>query len=146
MKSLKVDFIAHLQKRFPGLPSLEDLISDNLLSPFKIELKQDVLSQAQAFVKAAFALRQSEAYQTYLSSQIQSRQLIDPGNKSILMSYDFHLSEDGLLKLIEINTNASFLALADSMYSLRKIPQPIHDFSMDEIRENILTELDLFGQ
>jgi hypothetical protein len=47
------------------------------------------------------------------------------------------------LKLIEINTNASFLALGFEMYQMRKFSLPVPDFTMDEIKKNIQTELAL---
>lgn len=146
MKSLKQDFANHLQQRFPAITAAEPLIADGLLSPFTIELPPSVLTQAQNFIAAAFRLRENSRYQAQFQSQLESLGISDPGNKSILMSYDFHISSEGILKLIEINTNAAFLALGDCMYTMRGIPQPVAGFSIDEIRENILEEMDLWGQ
>lgn len=146
MKSLRQDFAQYIQKRFPAITAAEPLIAEGLLSPFQIDLPQDILSQAQEFVRAAFALRENPHYQNFYSQQLISLSIADPGNKSILMSYDFHVTSDGRLKLIEINTNAAFLALGDCMYKLRNCPPPVPGFSIDEIRENILEEMDLWGQ
>ncbi len=140
---MKKQFIEHLQKNYPDLGSedLNGLISDNLLSPFFIELPKKILEQAQGFVKQAFALRSSENYLNSLASEVASRGLKDPGNKSILMSYDFHLDESENIKLIEINTNAAFLALGYELYKSRNFRLPVSDFDILEIKSNIEQEL-----
>lgn len=142
---MKQQYIEHLQFENPQFSSeeLNGLISENLLSPFKVSLSREILEQAQQFVKSCFLLRESSEYQQYLAPEVLQRGLKDPGNKSILMSYDFHLDSNNQLKLIEINTNASFLAMGYEMYQSRKIPLPVADFKMDEIKENILEELRL---
>ena len=92
---------------------LEPLISENLFSPFQIELPKNILAQAQEMVKACFQLRENPNYQKTYSAELEMRGIKDPGNKAICMSYDFHLDQDGILKLIEINTNASFFQYRD---------------------------------
>lgn len=140
---MKQQYIEHLRLENPefSIENLSAAISENLLSPFEIHLPMGVLEQAQQFVRASFSLRESTEYQQFLAPEIARRGLKDPFNKSILMSYDFHLDLSGTLKLIEINTNAGFLAMGYEMYRSRKIPLPIPDFKMEEIRENILSEL-----
>ena len=121
------------------------LISENLLSEFKVELPHNILKQAQDFVRAMFKIRMSQAYRDLLLPGMTSQGLIDPGNYGIAMSYDFHINEEGDLKLIEINTNASFLALGNWLYAAHKMPQPVANFSIDEIRQNVVDELSAFG-
>lgn len=139
--------IAHLQSQFSDLADqpLADLISDQLLSPFQIELPKSVLNQAQEFVQATFDLRKSEQYAKYYQSQLEDKNIVDPGNHAIMMSYDFHLDETETLKLIEINTNAAFLAMGYEMYRMRDLPLPVADFSMAEIRDCILNEMQQWG-
>src|SRR5690606_18656597 len=67
-----------------------------------------------------------------------------PGNHSICMSYDFHLTQDNELKLIEINTNASFLMMSYYLYESRGLPQP-SDFSPAEFVKDIGNEYRLWG-
>jgi hypothetical protein len=93
-----------------------------------------------------FSLRERKSYQLHYLDAVSMKGLHDPGNKSIMMSYDFHLDEQQNLKLIEINTNASFLALGHEMYKARQLPLPVSDFSFDEVRQNILTEMSLQGK
>ena len=145
---LKEKFISHLLKAHPTLQqgTLDELVSPLLLSPYQITLPKSVLQEAQAFVKACFQLRENQSYQKALASEIQSRGLKDPGNKAICMSYDFHVDPQGHLKLIEINTNAAFLALGHEMYQMRELPLPVSDFSMAELRASIETEMKLQGK
>jgi hypothetical protein len=149
--ALREKFLEQIQIDFPAFSAqdvaeqLGPLVSDQLLSPFHISLPKKVLQQAQAFVKAAFQLRQMKSYTSLFADELKRLQLQEPGNNSILMSYDFHLDSTGQLKLIEINTNASFLALSDVMYKVHRLPTPIPDFNMQEIQSNILQELQLNG-
>ncbi len=145
---MKEKFISHLVQSHPGISAekLNEIVAPQLLSPFHIELSKSVLSQAQKFASDAYALRENPEYQKALAPELQTRGLSDPGNKSICMSYDFHLDESGTLKLIEINTNAAFLALGYEMYKMRGFPIPVSDFTMDELRNCIETEIKLQGK
>jgi hypothetical protein len=145
---LKDLFVSHLVKAHPSLSKeqLDGLISEQILSPFHVELPKALLHEAQDFVAAAFHMRQNPAYIRALEPELQSRNLKDPGNKSICMSYDFHVDTEGHLKLIEVNTNASFLALGFELYKARGLPLPVSDFSMEELKENIKTEIRLQGK
>lgn len=144
----KNEFISSLKSRYPDLASasLEDLISENLLSPFVIQLPADILKQAQDFVRNTFQLRETKAYQEKYSEQLNKLGLKDPGNKSIAMSYDFHVNSENQLKLIEVNTNASFLALGFEMYTAAGVELPIKDFHIEEVDQNIQAELKLQGK
>lgn len=141
----KSEFIQQLRCSFKGLKDqpLEDIISENLISPFDVELPVSVLKQAQDIISAIFSLREKPSYVQHYQDQLTAKQLQDPGNKSIVMSYDFHLNENQDLKLIEINTNAGFLALGFEMYKAKKIAVPVSDFSLEEIADNVQTELKL---
>ncbi|WP_413582743.1 hypothetical protein [Bdellovibrio sp. HCB288] len=146
--SLKDKFIAQIKKSFPDLnkEQLESIVADNLLSPFHVELPSSVLKQAQQIISTFFNLREKKSYQQHYQDLAALKGFKDPGNKSIMMSYDFHLDENQQLKLIEVNTNASFLALGHEMYKALELPLPVADFSWDEIRTDILKELTLQGQ
>lgn len=145
---MKEKYIAHLLKAHPTLSPerLDELVAPQLLSPFQIELSKDVLAQAQKFAEDCFALRENPAYQSALNQEMQERGLKDPGNKSICMSYDFHLDPQGQLKLIEVNTNAAFLALGYEMYKMRGVPLPVADFTMEELKSCIENEIRLQGK
>jgi hypothetical protein len=143
----KIDFIQQLRTSFQGLANqpLESLVSENLISPFTIRLQKSVLEEAHASIAALFRLREGAAYQQTYAQELSDLGLKDPGNKSICMSYDFHVDNHGHLKLIEVNTNASFLALGYEMYKSKNMALPVADFSFTEFRQDIETELRLNG-
>lgn len=142
---LKKAFVQQLKKSYPGLnnDTLDSIISENLISPFKIELPTTVRTQAQKIVKACWELRENKNYQNQHLTFLNQQGLGDPGNKSILMSYDFHLNNENQLKLIEINTNAAFMLMSLEMHEMQNLPLPIADFNKQKISEMILNELKL---
>ena len=145
---MKEIFIQHLISQYPSLSleKLNPLISPELLSPYRVELPASILSQAQEFISAIYSLRRQPSYIQFFDAEIKQRGLIDPGNKSICMSYDFHLDESGVLKLIEVNTNAAFLALGAEFYNSLGLAQPIKGFQLKELKNSIETEMQLFGK
>lgn len=144
---LKNKFKQHLLTKWPSLSAfnLDELISEQLLSPFIIELPKSVLSQIQEAAKSYNALRENSNYIQHHQSTLDQMGLQDPGNKAIMTSFDFHFTEAQELKLIEVNTNAAFLALGLEMYEIRKVAQPI-DFTESEIIKMIETEMSLQGK
>jgi hypothetical protein len=145
---IKAKVIEIIKKKYPALSAQQtgSLIAEQLFSPFHIQLPNSVLKQAQACVQALFSLRQSADYIQSYARQLDDLQLKDPGNKGILMSYDFHLNDEDHLRLIEVNTNAAFLAMGDLMYEAHGIDQPIAGFQLSQILENIKEECRLNGQ
>lgn len=143
--NLKSDFIHQLRSSFPGLDHkpLENIVNENLISPFTISLPSSVLKQAQTAISLLFSMREKQSYKDHYKNLIAAKGLRDPGNKSIMMSYDFHIDENQNLKLIEINTNAAFLILGHQLYQMKKQSLPVPDFSLQEIADNIRTELRL---
>lgn len=146
--NLQNDFIQQLKKSFKGLQDrpLENLVSENLISPFTIQLPEAVLKGVQKSIEVLFRLRENKNYLNSYQQELTALDLKDPGNKSICMSYDFHVTSDHQLKLIEVNTNASFLALGHEMYKMHGLPLPVKDFSYDEVRRDIETEVKLHGK
>lgn len=115
-------FLAKAAELYPQTAKSSDLvskISPNLVSPHVTELPMRLRAQAQEIVKAFFDLRQSPAWQNRLKSQ--NPNIPDPGNTSILMSYDFHVDANENLRLIEINTNASMSLIADISHQVHGI-------------------------
>jgi hypothetical protein len=144
----KAAFIQQLLQTFPGLASrpLEDLISDNLISHFSVEIPEKVVQQAQRSIELFYSLREKPSYIAHYEDQLKAKGIQDPGNKSIMMSYDFHVDENQNLKLIEVNTNAAFLVLGHQMYASKNHALPVHDFNLNEIGANIRTEMKLQGK
>ena len=141
-------FIKEIIRQFPALSnSLSEtrefpLIAPNLIAPMQIQLSQDVLRQAQAFAAALFRLRQNKNYKSWLkSSNPFPNSLLRPAeNFSLFMSYDFHLNAEGVLKLIEVNTNAAFLTLGETLYSALGMNSPVNGFSWSELKKSFENE------
>jgi hypothetical protein len=134
-------YFEFLKNRFPDLSeSAAELISDKLVSPYTVELPVALLEQAQVVVKQLYGLRETTAYQAFVQQMAPESAQADPGNKSICMSYDFHVDDSGQLKLIEINTNAAFLLMGFLLYQCKQAPLPIPDFSLNEFFQNCKTE------
>ena len=150
-EQLTQSYLDNLVRSYPSLASQNGKIdaaksfNSNLISDFVLQLPRQVLLDAQNFVKELFQLRQSEAYQTSIKAQHPEFAFTDPGNRSMLMCYDFHYTLDDGLKLIEVNTNASFLLLGFNLYQTKNVPLPIDDFNTQEIVSDIRNELKLFG-
>ena len=83
----------------------KNLISENLFSPFTLEIPQNIYDQVKLFVKNIYDLKNSETYQNQVP--VPENFTNWPDTPSVLSCFDFHYSEDMGLKLIEINTNAS---------------------------------------
>jgi hypothetical protein len=119
--NLKASFLSHLLGSHPQLSSaqLEPLISENLISPFQVELKAQQVDQIREQIAQYWRLRQWSAEK--LHEKYAQMQLRKPDNYAVCMSYDFHINSDGKPELIEINTNAAFLALGLELYRFFKI-------------------------
>ena len=142
---IKEQFLNHLCREYSDLDykSLELITSDQLISPFQVQIKKEVLEQAQDAVQKIYAYRNSSEYTAKHFPHLEQLGLKNPHNRSIAMSYDFHIDSDGNLKIIEINTNAAFLILGFQLYKALSLNLPFPNYSMDVLKENILHEIRL---
>lgn len=127
-------YLKQLEAHYPETARTVDLkarISPLLFCPHKLQLPQSVAKEAQEIVRAFFALRSLTKRDQELSAR--SPEVIDPGNTSVLMSYDFHIDDAGRLRLIEINTNASAGLLADLLYEVQSLKNPFSESFHNEI-------------
>ncbi len=99
--------------------SFRSRIVQTLISPYVLTLPMAIHTQAQSIVGAFFRLRNLPEWQAHVAGQAPA--VTDPGNTSILMSYDFHIDENQNLRLIEINTNASLSLIVDELYRFQKV-------------------------
>ncbi|MBF0357527.1 MAG: hypothetical protein HQL70_02895 [Magnetococcales bacterium] len=76
-----------------------------------VDLPSGDLETMIKLVKALYKLHQMPAYLERLLPQLPETARFDPGNESVMMGYDFHLTPEGP-RLIEVNTNAGGLMLA----------------------------------
>lgn len=104
-------------QNYPDLQSHPNLAEKilTICTNHKIELSKSVLASAQKYITSFFNLRNSKEYQSSLDAK-RPGIAFDPKNFSVLMGYDFHLTSDNQLKLIEINTNAASSLLVEILY------------------------------
>jgi len=84
--------------------------------------RHDIVAMVR-LVKTLYRLSQMPAYQQLVAAEIPEIARFDPGHQSLMMGYDFHLSEIGP-QLIEVNTNAGGGLLA---YRTREPDRPEHE-------------------
>lgn len=144
---LKQQFIQHLNKKYPALSLqlLESVVAEQLISPFVIELPKSYLMEIERSVSAFYELRSSHQYQQEILARTPELQGHTVPNFSVCSTLDFHVTpENKELKLVEINTNAVFLALGLEMYESRNQKQFAGDTSQT-ISSMFRNELALFG-
>lgn len=144
-QSQLIDYIA---QQFPNLQKhpkneFEALFAENLISPYTIQLAPETIQEIQNIVQSFYELRENINYQKHFAAELDKKNVIDPGNKSMMMSFDFHLDQSNQPRLIEINTNAAFLGLGTLLYQFKKIPQPVKDFSILSIKNMMIEEMRL---
>nr|CRH07109.1 conserved protein of unknown function [Candidatus Magnetococcus massalia] len=72
---------------------------------FPVTLPKSALKQMVAFVRALERVVALPAYRQQVTAQLPEAAQFEHGHGSVMMGYDFHLTEEGP-RLIEINTNA----------------------------------------
>lgn len=144
--SLKASFVSYLNQKYPALSTeqLSPLISDELLSPFQIKLSTAQVNKIKQEVDSYWNLR--EWGQKNLSARYEAMSLRKPENYSVCMSYDFHINSQGQPELIEINTNAAFLAMGLEIYEFHKLKNPISSFSEKDLVQMFEDEIKLNRQ
>jgi hypothetical protein len=100
-------FAAFARSEYACLQPGTTSIPAALVSPHSVRISRTNLQIMQAAVTAFFRLRQLPAYLSAVAPSLGALATHEPGNFSVLMSYDFHVTETGP-RLIEINTNAGF--------------------------------------
>jgi hypothetical protein len=135
-----------IKNRFPSLAdSTRELISDKLISPYVVRIHKKYLDEAKAVVANLYQLRENPNYLRGVQSKAPELAQWDPKNKSICMSYDFHLDSQDRLKLIEVNTNAAFLLMGYFLYDLHQLPRPVSSFDLNTFNDSCREEARLSG-
>lgn len=138
--SLKSRFIKHLQTQYPDWNSPENTIllhqsiSEQLLSEKIVELPENIYMDIceQILNYQQLKIWSQQAYK----NAYEKHQLATSENEGACTSFDFHITPEGKLKLIEINTNASFLALGLELYQMQQLPTaPNSSFTKKDLVE-----------
>ena len=141
--SVKASFVSFLNKKYPAisLDKLNELVSDNLISPFQVELSAQQIETIKNEIKTYWQLRNwGEKNKT---TDYFNMGLKKPNNYSVCMSYDFHINAEGQPELIEINTNAAFLAMGLQIYDYFKLPNIAGPFDETHLVEMFKKEIQL---
>lgn len=141
--SVKASFVSFLNKKYPAisLDKLNELVSDNLISPFQIELSSNQIEVIKNEIKTYWQLRdwtERNKADEYLNMGLKK-----PNNYSVCMSYDFHINDEGKPELIEINTNAAFLAMGLQVYEYFNLPNIAGPFNEALLVDMFKTEIQL---
>lgn len=149
VQEIKNRFIKQLQDDSSELKKIDlnSVVSDHLISPYKVTLPQSYLQKIKDEIKGYSALRAWG--ERHLQSDYQKLDLPKPDNYSVCMSYDFHIDDQGNLKLIEVNTNAAFLSLGLTLYKMWPFLQQPEFTEKDLVdmflAENALCKLNTFN-
>jgi len=141
--SLKSSFVSYLHQKHPQLSVslLDALISEELLSPFQVIISKKQVDSLKNEITTYWHLRNWGVKN--LTTQFATYGLRRPDNYSVCMSYDFHINSSGQPELIEVNTNASFLALGLELYHFLNLPNPAGTFNETSLVEMFLNEIEL---
>lgn len=95
---------------------IDHSLLQNLICEVSVPMKQSDLEKIQKLISTLFqASRASDYSKNFQSPEDEKLSHLNVKNYSVLMSYDFHITDDGP-KLIEINTNASAYLICDLLY------------------------------
>ncbi len=119
----------------------EKLFAENLISTFNVQIHKKTVEKIQNIISSFYELRENIKYQILFQAEMKKHSIVDPGNKSMMTSFDFHLDENFQPRLIEINTNAAFLGLGTLLYQQKQIPMPVNSFSLESIKKMISNEM-----
>ncbi|MGR8942260.1 MAG: hypothetical protein ACU83P_11795, partial [Gammaproteobacteria bacterium] len=93
------------------------------ISPYDAELSFQDLRLMVRVVRILHKLSGNRSYRSFLKNELPESAQADPGYFSVLMGYDFHLSESGP-KLIEVNTDAGGIWYAGMCFKAPKAEFP----------------------
>lgn len=118
---------------------LQQRVSPHLVSMFELSLPRSVLEKAQAVVRDLHQLIESPTYLNWVQQQTGGALSSWPKTPSLLCSLDVHVLENGEIKIIEINTNASSFLIGSELYESRNINTFPH--AKEDLKKAILSIL-----
>ncbi len=108
-------------------------MSTSLASELPVVIGRDAFDAMLRFARVVFGLKDNLRYLEALEAEIPAAAQIPGGWPSVLMGFDFHLTDDGP-KLIEINNNAGGLYIGDG----RWLPQPAIDTMRGTLQQRLI--------
>lgn len=132
--SFQNEFDRYLSSKSSRLKEIQVSQGAFLFSPITISIKRDEFQLIAEAIKGFFSARNS-----------LSQKKSGPKNFSVLMSYDFHMTEAGP-KLIEINTNAGQSLYVEALYQFKNEDTTyLHRPFEESLREAFINEARLAG-
>ena len=110
--SVNTRFVDFLHKKYPTLPRMET--SDRMICSSPIPMKPKIFDKIKSEIAAYSKLRDWTI--KYKKHIYEKNKLIVPPNFAVCNSFDFHVDMNDDIHLIEINTNAAFMALGLNLY------------------------------
>lgn len=140
-------FNEKMVKRYPSMARYPNAaVPPNHLSPHSVDLRSEHYNQAQEFVFAINELCCNKLYTEWLRKEYSPFDFYDPGNRSVLMGYDFHIDPSQNLRLVEINTNAAFSLILELLYETQGLASPgAENFSLS-LKKSFQEEVRLSGK
>jgi hypothetical protein len=116
----------------------------NGISPYTVNLPRHALKQMISVVRSLQSLSESPDYYTSLLTKLPANAQVNTKHYSVLMGYDFHITTEQQVKLIEVNTNAGGLWYACQSYdaTAKQFPAKI----ADKLLATFIKEFQLFSQ
>jgi hypothetical protein len=125
-------------KNFPSLSQIPEVSWDHLVSPYTVELPKSVYTNASRTIEILFRLSRNEKYQGLVN--FSERFPARAANESVLMAYDFHTSEGGDVRLVEINTNASGFLFSALMNTIADETDLFASDYIQKLKSSFITE------
>jgi hypothetical protein len=96
------------------------------ISLYSVNLSRNALKQMIAVVRCLQTLYENRSYSALLP-ELQDTARVNIKHYSVLMGYDFHITEEQQVKLIEVNTNSGGLWLACRSYepNIEQFPEKL---------------------
>ncbi|BCG62828.1 MAG: hypothetical protein methR_P0491 [Methyloprofundus sp.] len=116
----------------------------NGISPYTVNLPRYALKQMISVVSNLQSLSESPDYYTSLLTELPANAQVNAKHYSVLMGYDFHITAEQQVKLIEVNTNAGGLWFACQSYDANAQQLPVK--IADKLLATFIQEFQLFSQ
>lgn len=110
--SVNTRFVDFLHQKYSSLPRMET--SDRLICSSPLLIKPQVFEKIRSEITAYSNLRDWTV--KHKKHSFEEKKLIVPPNFAVCNSFDFHVDMNDEIHLIEINTNAAFMALGLNLY------------------------------
>lgn len=140
-------FYKHLDQTsrelFPSLKTIGEVQWDRLVSPIELRLPLKIKLEAEAAIRALYAVSRRPAYRAQLES-VDGISSIETPHRSVLMAYDFHTDEQGNCSLVEVNTNAAGFMLSSVMEMTHAQSSVASYEPLRDLRKSFETEAERF--